>query len=111
MAPAASGVRILEICDSCGHVTYSDVSDPTKLIDPAQWDGSDLFMVWPLPRFIFVSPRCAGLLRKSELTGFDLIPVARDPVDPGGTLTPGSLERWMPEELARARKSSLRRRS
>jgi hypothetical protein len=39
------------------------------LIDPAAWDGSDLFIVWPLPLFRFAGERLANILREEKLPG------------------------------------------
>ena len=50
-------------------MNYSDFTNPEFLIDESQWDGSDFFMVWPLPRFIFVSNRGPRLICRHELTG------------------------------------------
>jgi hypothetical protein len=72
-------------------------------VDPAQCDGSDFFMVWPIPKFVFVTEAVADCVRDYQLTG-----VARErshEYEPGravtGTLTPGRLSYWMPESRAR----------
>ena len=39
------------------------------LIDASKWDGSDFFMVWPLPLFIFVTDRVVRAIHDSRLTG------------------------------------------
>jgi hypothetical protein len=101
MAPADSGVHVVEHCPVCGHKTYMAPTDPGKLIRPEQWDGSDFFIVWPLPKFIFVTNRVAVLIRDHKLTGA----VLKRPEDldfSGGGCSAGRLSYWMPE--ARARK-------
>ena len=99
VAPAASGVKLLESqsCRECRHWVYSTFSDASKLVDPSAWDGDDVFMVWPLPRFIFVTNRVAELIRSNELTGASLLPVSSLKTQ-GETLTPGNLSDWMPPD-------------
>jgi hypothetical protein len=55
MANPESGIRFNEVSSSpeYGFLRYTDLRDAEKLIDVTQWDGSDFFMVWPLPRFVF----------------------------------------------------------
>ncbi|MBC7352010.1 MAG: hypothetical protein H5U08_06600 [Thermogutta sp.] len=100
MAPPESGIRLVKKCDACGLLKYSGCDNPERLIDPSQWDGSDFFIVWPLPKFIFVTDRVAKLIRENRLTGV----VLKDPtklkfVSDG--FSPGRLSRWMPEARAR----------
>jgi hypothetical protein len=103
MAPPESGIELIEDCPACGHKVYSAWTDPEKLIVPSQWDGSDLFMVWPLPGHVFVSERVARVVLNYELSGV----IAK----PSGSLifphqiipevTPGRLSYYMPENRAR----------
>src|SRR5882672_6970400 len=44
MAPEATGIREVERCPGCGHLVYSRLEAPEKLIDIQNWDGSDFFM-------------------------------------------------------------------
>jgi hypothetical protein len=100
MAPPESGVRLTSSCDACGDLEYSGCTNPANLIDPGRWDGSDLFMVWPLPRFIFVTDRLAQLIRDNRLTGA----VLRRPEEltfHSAGFGPGRLSLWMPEARAR----------
>jgi hypothetical protein len=32
------------------------------------WDGSDFFMVWPLPRFIFVTEKAKNVVERAGLS-------------------------------------------
>jgi hypothetical protein len=102
MAPPESGIKLIESCEGCGHLVYSTFKDASKLIDVSKWDGSDFFMVWPLPRFIFVTERVADLIKKNKLKGVKLIPVVQlsDEDNSLGKLSPGRLSRWMPEKRA-----------
>ena len=52
-APAA-GLTLIESCPGCGHKVYA-IAEASRLIDPAAWDGSDFFIVWPLPGYQFAS--------------------------------------------------------
>jgi hypothetical protein len=98
-APQA-GVRLLESCPGCMRRLYS-IAEPNRLIDPKAWDGSDIFMVWPLPKYRFVSDRLANLIRGERLTGVDLIPAPEIPMTRGADLGPGGLRLWMPDDRAR----------
>jgi hypothetical protein len=99
MAGAESGIKLVEECSACGLLRYSACENPGKLIDTSNWDGSDFFMVWPLPKFIFVTDRVARLIRDSRLTGA----VLQRTVDlhfSGGGFGGGRLSYWMPAERA-----------
>lgn len=104
MALLESGVKLLESesCNTCGYLVYSDFTDPSKLIDLSQWDGSDFFIVWPLPRFIFVHEKVVKLIKNHKLKGFKFIPLNKLSSKDNllGMLIPGRLSRWMPEERA-----------
>ncbi len=99
MAPPESGIRLVEQCEDCGDIVYSACENPSALIDVSQWDGSDFFMVWPLPLFIFVTDRVAQLIRDNRLTGA----VLKQPtdLDLSGGFGPGRLSYWMPAQRAR----------
>lgn len=99
MASRDSGVRLAKFHECCGHRHYSPVKDWEKLIDPAQWDGSDVFMVWPMPRFIFMSPRMKDALSSMRLTGFEILPVEECRFGHSG-FSPGILSHYMPAEQA-----------
>jgi hypothetical protein len=81
-------------------LVYSGLTTPESLFKERQWDGSDIFIIWPLPRFIFVSDRVARLLRAEEITGVQLTRLEELPQTPA-TLSPGRLSYWMPRERAR----------
>jgi hypothetical protein len=54
-----SGIRMDEYCPGCQFSHYSPMTDPASLIDPLAWDGSDFFIIWPLPGFP-LSPSACG---------------------------------------------------
>ena len=99
-APEA-GVRLAECCPDCNRRRFA-IADPACLIDPAAWDGSDLFIVWPLPRYRFISDRLATILRREKVSGVNLIPAPEIRLEKGATVGPGRLIMHMPEERARA---------
>jgi hypothetical protein len=99
MAPAESGIKLVEQCPGCGYLRYSECTDIEKLIDESQWDGSDFFIVWPLPKFIFVTGRVAQVIRDNRLSGAILLPP--NELDLTGGFSPGRLSYWMPPERAR----------
>lgn len=100
VARRESGIKLISECRSCGHRVYSCFTDPAQLIDWSQWDGSDFFMVWPLPRFIFATSRAVSILRDEEFSGLALEAIQNLKCGPD-TLTPGGLLYWMPEDRAR----------
>jgi hypothetical protein len=98
-APSA-GVSLLKWCPDCEHKVYA-IAEPSGLIDPAAWDGSDLFIVWPLPKFRLASDRLASILQQERVSGLELMPAPALPVKRGATLSPGTLRLSMPEDRAR----------
>ena len=101
MAPPESGIKLVKHCDACGNLGYSACTHPDKIIDASQWDGSDFFIVWPLPAFIFVTGRVADTIRDHRLMGTALKPPGSLEVA-GSGFSPGRLSYWMPETRARA---------
>jgi hypothetical protein len=100
IASAESGVNLVERCNTCGSLRYSGCSNVEKLIDASQWDGSDFFMVWPLPKFIFITDRVARVIRENRLAGVTIQRFA-DLRFASGSFSPGRLSYWMPEDRAR----------
>lgn len=101
IADERSGIREIERCSGCGLVRYSGVSDPTHILNPASWDGSDIFMVWPLPLYRFVTERFVQLVRDSGFTGVSFVqafPALKRGVSSG--FTPGRLSHFMPSSRA-----------
>jgi hypothetical protein len=94
VAKPASGVHVTYRCDVCGHTEYSGVTDWSNLVDWAQWDGSDFFMVWPLPRFIFVIGSAVEKLEALRLSGATFSSVDELPRQ-DDSLTPGHISYWL----------------
>jgi hypothetical protein len=102
MAKPESGIHLDESksCPACGHLRYTGLINARQLIDETEWDGSDFFMVWPIPRFIFVSEAVVRLFRERGLTGVEVVPVAK--LESMDGFAPGRLSYYMPEPRARA---------
>lgn len=109
MAPRESGIKLLESesCPVCGMLRYSGLTDPTRLIDESQWDGSDFFMVWPMPRFIFVSEKVKKFIKANKLTGGSIVPVEKLGCTGDYGFGPGRLSYCMPEDRAHLLGDSL----
>ena len=75
VAPPDSGVRLVRSCPACGSKKYSDFTDPERLIDERQWDGSDFFKVWPFG-YTFVADRVVQLIQANGLRGANLEPLS-----------------------------------
>jgi hypothetical protein len=106
MASPESGIRLNESrsCQACGRLEYTCMTNPSQLIDVARWDGSDFFMVWPLPKYVFVSERVASFIQQQRIQGVQAKPLAEmgvssPHVTPG--YVPGRLSYYMPDPRAR----------
>jgi hypothetical protein len=108
LAAPESGIRLLEECKACGALCYSAYTDPQLLINKDQWDGSDVFMVWPLPRFIFISRRLAQFLKKMRASGIVIKKLQDIPIsEMYPYLAPGRLSYYMSESRAKDLGESL----
>jgi len=102
VAPPDSGILLnaSKSCAICGHLVYSTFTDPTRLINRASWDGSDIFIVWPLPGFYFVTDRLAKVIRSEEFTGVSMTDVSEIKTHTS-ELSPGRLSYWFDADAAR----------
>jgi hypothetical protein len=98
LAKAESGIGLDESrsCRVCGYLRYTGLESPRELIDPNRWDGSDFFMVWPLPRFIFISDRLAQAILERDLVGVQVRPVPE--IGRMDGFAPGRLHYYMPDD-------------
>jgi hypothetical protein len=104
MACDGSGVRRIRECSACGYLRYSDVTDWQRLIDWDRWDGSDIFMVWPLPKFIFITEKTALIIKQLSCKSAEVISID-DLETQNGTLAPGRLSYYFP--LSRIRELNI----
>ncbi len=100
MAAKSSGVRVLEECSFCKRRVFSTFTNAEELFDVDAWDGSDVFTIWPLPRYILSTSSVRDLLKKNQFSGVRLFPINRLPKTIAGTLTPGNVRDWFDEEQA-----------
>lgn len=96
LASHASAVRLVESCPACGLLVYSGVERWEELFDGREWDGSDLFMIWPLPRFIIATRRAASLIEMAKFSGVHVMPRAKMTSASEG-LGPGRVSYWLDE--------------
>ena len=96
VAATESGVMLDDSrsCKVYGHVVYRSPANTSKLIGAAAWDGSDLFIVWPLPRFDIVTGKVREIIQREKFTGVKVI-ASSDLNLTTGTLSPGRLSYWL----------------
>jgi hypothetical protein len=85
----------LEECGFCKRRVFSGHTNPNQLFNFEDWDGSDLFMIWPLPRYIMASGATRDVISHHRFTGVTVKPLATLPMPIAGTLTPGNLGDWL----------------
>jgi hypothetical protein len=68
-----SGIKLRYACAVCGLKRYTDFRQGL-FIDEFQWDGSDFFTVWPLPKYIIVTERVKDFIEKHNLSNCRLTP-------------------------------------
>jgi hypothetical protein len=101
IASRKSGIRMDESCPGCLWTDWSGLRNPEALIEPANWDGSDFFMIWPMPAFIFASARAYAFFREHKITGARFSKTSPE----GGAeigFSPERLFGWMPDDKAHA---------
>ena len=100
MAKPESGILLdaSASCLECGYLHYSGLSNPKELIDSRFWDGSDFFILWPVPRYIFATDRIIAIVQDNQLTGTCHIHVSELRRTEG--FTPGRLHYYMPQDRA-----------
>ena len=101
MAASASGVRVLEECPYCKRRIFSGYTDAEKLFDVNAWDSSDVFTIWPLPRYVLATERVCDLIAEHRFSGVKALSIRNLPKVVAGTLTPGNLRDWFEEDRAR----------
>ena len=99
VADGSSGIELTYSCHGCGYKKYSALRYPRKLFNAACWDGSDVFIIWPLPRFIFVTEKVSEIFREMDTSGVEFTPIEQLDVGKWG-FSPGRLSDHSPRQLA-----------
>jgi hypothetical protein len=100
IADIDSGIKLEESCPGCGYLHYSSLTTPSKLVRQSQWDGSDFFTVWPLPRFILVTPKVERLFHQRNIGPCRFVHLSKLRAGDSG-FSPGRLSYFMPVERAK----------
>lgn len=101
-----SGVRMLEKCEGCGRQVFTRVADWSKVFDVGSWDGSDVFMIWPMVNSIFVTERVVSVLIRHELKHVKCTPIERLELHDFGFAI-GPMSQYMTDDLAQSRGSPM----
>ena len=101
VASPESGVRVIMQCPVCEHAVYESFNDSLALFNEKRWDGSDVFMIWPLPKTIFITERVKNMIETFDIGGVEIIPLKRIRTSIDGTLIPGSVWNYLPENIAK----------
>ena len=105
MASPESGIRVIKECPYCKRRVYSGFTNPDRIFSPEAWDGSDFFIIWPMPKYTFVTRRAAEFLRRSDYSGVRVKAIDKFPKSIAGGYSPGHLDDWFEgEKLARIKK-------
>jgi hypothetical protein len=97
-APVESGIREIERCPYCKNTVFSGYTHPERLFNIDGWDGSDMFLIWPLPRYIMVTGRVRDFISDAKYTGVRFRKLTELPPVVAGTLTPGNLHNWFDDD-------------
>jgi len=124
IAKPESGIRLdqTKSCAACGHLRYSGLRKTQQLIDLTAWDGSDFFMVWPMPRYVFITERVRNVIRENHLSGVHIIETSElkktDGFSPAGCVVTclrreraNSVSRWVFTEAKSQRRRLLPKQS
>lgn len=100
IAPESSGIKTVTICPGCRYTHYTPFTDPEKLIDESQWDGSDFFFVWPTPHLFFITERVKTIVQANKFSGVEIVTLDKLKSDKWG-FSPGKLRDYMDPERAK----------
>lgn len=102
IAAKETGVELLEKCDVCRGLLYKSLNRGASLCPPPDWDGSELFIVWPYGA-IFATERVAEVIKVNKLRGMQLSNPATMSMSPVLPRKMGSLglSEYFPEPRAR----------
>lgn len=109
IAPPQSGIRVMEECPQCGRKVFSGFTNPVRLFSVDAWDGSDFFIIWPMPKFVFVTKDVADWITRPEFSGVCVKPLADFPKPIAGGYSPGHLHDWFDDKRVTEIMSSLQK--
>ena len=95
-----SGIEILEECPGCRRREYLGYEHPSMLFNASEWDGSDVFMIWPMPRVIFITDTVRRSILNWKFSGVKFVEISAFRT-PAAGFTPPSLESIFDEDRAR----------
>lgn len=102
LAPAQSGIHVIKECPFCRRRVFSHFTDPHLIFNFDDWDGTDMFTVWPMPRFILMVGRVKDIVVRNRFSGLKICPIADLPINPLiSTFTPGNISDWFEEKRAK----------
>jgi|WetSurMetagenome_2_1015567.scaffolds.fasta_scaffold492134_1 hypothetical protein len=101
VASEKSGIRLVEArCPDCGYSRYGPLEDPARVLGDGCWDGSDFFIIWPLPLFILVTERVRAFVKQHRLLNVTFAPFNEMNIGHRG-FSPGRLSFYMSKERAK----------
>jgi hypothetical protein len=99
--PTWTGVALEQRCPECHWKRYSAFTGDLDLIDLDDWSGSDFFMIWPLPAYVFVTRKVREIFKRRGFSGVRFSRQFPSGGEAGG-FSPGGLSGWLPEDRAHA---------
>jgi hypothetical protein len=100
MAHPSSGIRVQEKCPLCGRSVYRGHTSAAHLFDIDKWDGSDFFLIWPMPKYVFVTSEVAKFILKERYSGVNVCELGSFPKSIAGGYSPGHIQDWYDKEEA-----------
>ncbi len=74
----AAGTSYIETCPDCGIILFVKTRQPSlaKIVDKAEWDGSDMFYLWPDLHGVreFATPRVREIVQRHKIGPVKLLP-------------------------------------
>lgn len=95
----AGDVNLTYKCEGCGMLRYTVPKDMSKFV--TEWDGSDFFVVWPLPKYVIVTQKVVDVIKKYNLKGCVFKNIMQLDFSESEDLSPGRLRNRMPEKRAK----------
>jgi hypothetical protein len=68
-APPESGIKVKEECPYCGRQVFTGITNSRMLFDIDGWDGSDFFIIWPMPKYIIVTAKVRDFFLERAYSG------------------------------------------